>query len=60
MRKPYGQFCRDRLSETPTFTGGVNKEARDQIHSRLKKRDSHGLYQSSLEDKQEKRYSRKR
>ena len=42
-------FFRDHLTETPTYTGGVNQQAREIIDSRSKKKDGHGLYISSME-----------
>lgn len=40
-------FFRHPLEETPTHTGGVSQQALNRIHSRARKRDSHGLYVSS-------------
>ena len=39
--------------ETPSYTGGVSRDALDRIHSRAKRRDGHGLYVSSDKGKRE-------
>ena len=43
---------RESLVETPSYTGGVNEEALQKIHSRLVGRDprTHGVYASTARD----------